>query len=179
MSEERLLVICQICDPDAPGIIRTEPIAAFFANQMTYPMDGMNFQAVYPDRGEMCPFLPGQGWEFMSCPRCHVRPFKDRNKIVTTRGVFTIGEEFHPDFDKLTEKELFERLYNEYNPDIPEDTQEGVELHAMFESITRDQLKEKLDTLGIDYRVNDKKDILFDLWREAVKAEGQEGKDGE
>ena len=103
LKYERLGVICQVCSPEAPKMIRTEPIALFDPSNMPHPMNGMNF---FPIRkGMSSPFLAGQAWEFMSCPFCKTRPFLDRNQICTPKGIFTLGEEFAPDKALLTKEE--------------------------------------------------------------------------
>ena len=109
---KRLGVICQTCSPEAPKVIRTEPIALFDPSNMPHPMAGMNF---FPIReGMSSPFLAGQSWEFMSCPFCKTRPFLERNQICTDKGMFTLGKVFIADTNLLTDEELEELKYLEY-----------------------------------------------------------------
>jgi len=119
----RLEVVCQVCNPNAPKEVRTPPIAKFDPENMPYPMNGMYFEAMRPEFGAS-PFLPGQGWEFMSCPMCHTRPFLERNQIATTKGMYILGEGLQLDRELLTEAELTELEYLEYQA---EETEKALE----------------------------------------------------
>ena len=65
------LLCCEICDLES----RDHPIAAFFPNDITYPINGSMFRTPSPDDGGWDPFHPSLGWQDFKCPYCNQVPF--------------------------------------------------------------------------------------------------------